>query len=74
MSYTHTGVAHKLHHPTISMSFLSDVGDIISTPSQQYVCESSVTIAEPSNVTTSVSGTYVRIVCSINVSYQGSQY
>ena len=53
----HTGIAHRLHYPTISMSFLNDVGDIISTPSQPYICKSSFSVTKPLNVT-NASGMY----------------
>ena len=46
-----TGVAHKLHHPTVSFSFLNDTGDIINAPSLPYTCEPSVSTPEPSNIT-----------------------
>ena len=46
-----TGVAHRLYHPTVSMSFLNDTGDIINTPSLPYTCEPSVSVPEPSNIT-----------------------
>lgn len=64
---TYIGIAHKLRHPTVSMSFLNDVGDIINVPSQHYVCESSVNVGKSSNVT-NVSGmyihTYIHTICT----------
>ena len=57
-----SGIVHKLHHPTVSMSFLNDVGDIISVPSQHYTIESSASVvAEPSNVP-SATGRYITYV------------
>ena len=37
-----TGIYHRLHYPTISMTFLDDTGSIISVPSQ---CHSRSTLS-----------------------------
>jgi len=57
-----TGIGHKIHHPTISMSFLDDVGGILTVPSQHYVCESSVSITGPPDVTDDDTGISVYVL------------
>lgn len=42
-----SGNFQTLHHPVVSMAFLSEANDIIVTPSQQCRFESSVSSAEP---------------------------
>ena len=31
-----TGIYHRLHYPTVSLSFLDDTGNIIDVPSQRH--------------------------------------
>lgn len=68
----YTGIAHRLHYPTVSMSFLNDAGDIISAPSQPYSCKSSVSVPEALNVT-NVSGMYI-MYAYICATYVDTQY
>ena len=56
------GIAHKIHHPTISMSFLDDVGGILTVPSQHYVCESSVSVTDLPDVTDDNTGISVYVL------------
>ncbi|XP_065907134.1 syntaxin-binding protein 5-like isoform X2 [Dysidea avara] len=57
------GIYHRLHYPTVSLSFLDDTGNIIDVPSQRHA-KSTLSSVTASMAASTSGGTQYAVLCS----------